>query len=59
MLNIVQFMEAGDRAKSSLDYEEATKMYKQAIDIQSSQPIIEPSIKLGVCLCELARYAEA
>lgn len=59
MLNIVQFMEAGDRAKSSLDYEEATKMYKQAINVQSSQPIIEPSIKLGVCLCELARYAEA
>ena len=60
---IAQYMELGDAAKSKLNYIEAAAMYEEAINyhsrIQSHQPIAEPSIKLGVCLCELARYKEA
>ncbi|KAL7541034.1 hypothetical protein ACHAXR_010566 [Thalassiosira sp. AJA248-18] len=64
---IVQYMEAGDRAKSTLNYQEASKMYEEAVNFQNkaetqthlNPPRVEPSIKLGVCLCELARYKEA
>ena len=55
-------MEAGDAAKATLDYEMASNIYREAVNFVSSspqQPVVEPSIKLGVCLCQLARYKEA
>jgi len=66
---VVELMEAGDRATAILDYFEASRMYEEAVIHQTRlklQPylknttrVMEPSIKLGVCLCELARYQEA
>ena len=61
-------MSAGDNAVSDLHYQEASTMYEKVINFQDKmkerphfQPptITAPSIKLGVCLCELARYNEA
>ena len=60
--DLVQLMEAGDAAKATLDYEMASNIYREAVNFVSSspqQPVVEPSIKLGVCLCQLARYKEA
>lgn len=64
---IIEYLEAGDRAEASFHFNEASKMYEEAINFQSRMkeqphfqpPVMEPSIKLGVCLCELARYKEA
>ena len=60
--DLVQLMEAGDAAKATLDYEMASNIYREAVNFVSSSPqqlVVEPSIKLGVCLCQLARYKEA
>ncbi|KAL3802963.1 hypothetical protein HJC23_011586 [Cyclotella cryptica] len=61
-----QYMHAGDRAKATFNFNEASKMYEEAIDFQAkmSEPPplrsrIIPSINLGTCLRELARYKEA
>ena len=61
-----QYMKAGDRAKATFNFNEASKMYEEAIDFQakmSEQPPLRsrmmPTINLGTCLRELARYKEA
>jgi predicted ATPase/class 3 adenylate cyclase len=61
-----QYMNAGDRAKATFNFNEASKMYEEAIDFQArinEQPPLRlriiPSINLGTCLRELARYKEA
>jgi predicted ATPase len=61
-----QYMSAGDRAKATFNFNEASKMYEEAIDFQArmgEQPPLRsriiPSINLGTCLRELARYKEA
>ena len=61
-----QYMKAGDRAKATFNFNEASKMYEEAIDFQakmSEQPPLRsrmiPTINLGTCLRELARYREA
>lgn len=61
-----QYMLAGDRAKATFNFNEASKMYEEAIDFQArmgQQPPLKsriiPSINLGSCLRELARYKEA
>lgn len=61
-----QYMSAGDRAKATFNFNEASKMYEEAIDFQArmgAQPPLRsriiPSINLGTCLRELARYKEA
>lgn len=61
-----QYMRAGDRAKAMFNFNEASKMYEEAIDFQakmSEQPPLRsrmiPTINLGTCLRELARYKEA
>jgi tetratricopeptide (TPR) repeat protein len=61
-----QYMNAGDRAKATFNFNEASKMYEEAIDFQArinKQPPLRsriiPSINLGTCLRELARYKEA
>jgi tetratricopeptide (TPR) repeat protein len=68
---IVQFMKAGDLSKSTLDYQKESDMYSQQGSITSqaklmkmAQPqeepkVMEPSMKLGVCLYEVARCKEA
>lgn len=66
--SVVECIAAGDRAKATLNFSEASRMYEEAINCQTKlktplpqQPplMMEPSIKLGVCLCGLARYNEA
>mmetsp|Transcript_2252 Transcript_2252/g.5269 ORF Transcript_2252/g.5269 Transcript_2252/m.5269 type:complete len:1378 (+) Transcript_2252:1-4134(+) len=61
-----QYMKAGDRAKATFNFNEASKMYEEAIDFQAKmteQPPLRsrmiPTINLGTCLRELARYKEA
>lgn len=61
-----QYFRAGDRAKSMFNFNEASKMYEEAIDFQakmSEQPPLRsrmvPTINLGTCLRQLARYKEA
>jgi len=61
-----QYLRAGDRANAMFNFNEASKMYEEAIDFQakmSEQPPLRsrmiPTINLGTCLRELARYKEA
>ena len=61
-----QYMRAGDRAKAMFNFNEAAKMYEEAIDFQVKMhevPTLRsrmiPTINLGTCLRELARYKEA
>jgi predicted ATPase/class 3 adenylate cyclase len=61
-----QYMLAGDRAKENFNFNEASKMYEEAIDYQAKmteqltlRSRMIPTIKLGTCLRELARYREA
>ncbi|KAL7551428.1 hypothetical protein ACHAWF_014616 [Thalassiosira exigua] len=61
-----QYMRAGHRAKAMFNFNEASKMYEEAIDFQakmSNQPPLRsrmiPTINLGTCMRELARYKEA
>jgi tetratricopeptide (TPR) repeat protein len=61
-----QYMRAGDRAKALFNFNEASKMYEEAIDFQAKMseqlPLrtrMVPTINLGTCLRELARYKEA
>ena len=60
-----QYMKAGDRAKATFNFNEASKMYEEAIDFQartkqqSFRSRMVPTIDLGTCLRELARYKEA
>ena len=61
-----QYMKAGDRAKAAFNFNEASKMYEEAIDYQAkmTEPLtlrsrMIPTINLGACFRELARYREA
>lgn len=60
-----EYMKAGDRAKATFNFNEASKMYEEAIDFQarakqqSFRSRMVPTINLGTCLRELARYKEA
>uniref|UniRef100_A0A7R9WAR8 Inosine/uridine-preferring nucleoside hydrolase domain-containing protein n=1 Tax=Pseudictyota dubia TaxID=2749911 RepID=A0A7R9WAR8_9STRA len=61
-----QYMEAGKQAEDTFNYPEAAKMYEEAIICQgklSYRPSLSsrllPTIKLGNCLRELARYEES
>eukprot|EP00985_Skeletonema_marinoi_P012749 scaffold6223_cov145-Skeletonema_marinoi.AAC.5 len=61
-----QYIKAGDRAKAAFNFNEASKMYEEAIDYQAkmTEPLtlrsrMIPTINLGACFRELARYREA
>lgn len=61
-----QYMRAGDRALAIFNFHEASKMYEEAIDFQAKMSDqlslryrLIPTINLGTCLREIARYKEA
>ena len=61
-----QYMEAGRRAEETYNFPEATRMYEEAIMCQGKMnpsPSLRlrllPTVQLGSCLRELARYEEA
>ena len=61
-----QFTRAGDRALAMFNFNEASKMYEEAIDFRAKMsdqlPLryrLIPTINLGTCLREVARYKEA
>eukprot|EP00986_Skeletonema_menzelii_P014529 scaffold9749_cov148-Skeletonema_menzelii.AAC.5 len=61
-----QYIKAGDRAKAAFNFNEASKMYEEAIDYQAKiteqltfRSRMIPTINLGTCFRELARYREA
>uniref|UniRef100_A0A7S4SA71 Guanylate cyclase domain-containing protein n=2 Tax=Ditylum brightwellii TaxID=49249 RepID=A0A7S4SA71_9STRA len=61
-----QYMEAGKRAEETYNFPEAAKMYEEAISSQKKidpLPLLRsrllPTVKLGNCLRELARYNDA
>ena len=61
-----QYIRAGDRAMAAFNFNEASKMYEEAIDYQAKMPEqltlrsrMIPTINLGTCFRELARYREA
>ena len=51
------FMVAGDTAADSLNYDEAIHLYHEAM--QRAPRRLEPNLKLGTCLKEMARYQES
>jgi len=51
------FMVAGDTAAGSLKYTEAIDLYNEAM--QRAPRRLEPNLKLGSCLREMARYRES
>ena len=60
------YMRAGDRANAMFNFNEAKKLYEEAIHYQAKlteQPPLRsrmiPTINLGTCLRELAHYKEA
>ena len=61
-----QYMEAGKRAEEIYNFTEATRMYEEALNMQDKmtpKPLLRsqllPTVKLGNCLRELARYEES
>ena len=61
-----QYMEAGKRAEEIYNFTEATRMYEEALSMQGKmtpKPLLRsrllPTMKLGNCLRELARYEES
>lgn len=61
-----QYMEAGKRAEETHNFSEAASMYEEALETQEKmvpKPLLRsrllPSVNLGNCLRELAKYTEA
>eukprot|EP00970_Alexandrium_tamarense_P020350 scaffold15123_cov200-Alexandrium_tamarense.AAC.3 len=62
MSGFEQYMKAGDRAKATSNFDDASKLYEKAIDClksSSQRHPLPPIINLATCLRELARYNEA